>query len=236
MSIKQLLDYQEADMQYIRLENEVRNSEVGQKLATSRSQQKQIVEELLRLNTQTEELFAGYQRVLNQAEETEKEIAELNASVSSDRDTADLEYYNKTLEKCMSVLDSADREAQRIQKELQAIRDTARTLYAKATKVAQLVKEYTDGFNKLRIEKGDQAKQIASQREALKKQIAPEWVEMYEKARKNGKAPFLVPMASGCCRGCGMEVDQTVKDKFSSGAMFVECPNCGRIIYAGDAK
>ncbi len=236
MNIEQILEYQKVDMQFIRLENEVRNSEVGKKLEGYRAQQKSIVEDLLRLNQQTEELFGAYQRTASQTEEIRKEILELENSVSDDSETGDLEYYVKMLEKNMSALEAAEREALRIQKELGAMRDSAKKMYATASKAAQLSKEFKEQFDALRKEKSEEAKEILAKRKEMEPHLDAQLFAAYQKARKNGKAPFFVPMRNDCCGGCGMEANQSLKDRIAAGSAVEECPNCGRMIYSDGTK
>lgn len=231
MSIQKLLEYQKIDMQYRKLNAEIRNSDAAKKKALSAAQLKQATEDFTRCSVVLETENANYEKLAEQFRAVAKEVEEIGESTQNENDDQQLEYYAKQLSKKAAQLESLEKECARILKELGATSEQAKKTFALGKELQKRVKIYTEEYNKLIADRKKDAEELHKQRAAAEKEVDPRLMEMYKKAQENGKAPYFVPLAGESCGGCGMGLDVAVMDRFKAGQEIDECPNCGRYIY-----
>lgn len=235
MSIDKILEYQEIDMEYLRLENQLRNSDEAKKLKECETQYKSSSDEVLKYNILTEDAFANIEKFEKQYSDLKKEIIELGSSVEEDTDPIQLDFYSKKLDQLLVSLESIQKESERLSNELKKIQESANTEMQKASKCMQLAKQFKDAYLKKQEVLSVQAKEIKIKRDAVEKDITPEIMDIYQKVRKNRKMPFFVEFVPPkTCKGCGMELANDSLSVLCSGNHVVECPNCGRIIFKKD--
>lgn len=82
----------------------------------------------------------------------------------------------------------------------------------------------------------EEYKQASVKLEALKKKVAdeakgiePELLDKY-KAIKRHSTPPITRIHDDRCGGCNMQLPAADMNKIRTGAAYVECENCGRII------
>lgn len=232
MSISKILDYQKIDLEYFKLENQLRNSTEAKKLKECESQYKSSSEEIIKYNLIAKDDFANLDRFQKQYEDLKKEINEISTSVVDDIDEVQLDYYAKKLEQLMANVDSILKESERLSNDLKNIQDSANAELKKMSKCMQLAKQLKDAYLKKQEEMASVAKEIKARRDAAEKEVLPELLELYKKARKNKKMPFFVPFVKPkTCGGCGMELANDILESLNTDKLVVECPNCGRVIY-----
>lgn len=231
MSIQKLLDYQKADLQYRRLNTEIRNSDVAKKKALANAQLKQATEEFSRCGTLLEAENANFEKLSEQYKAVAKEVIELSESAQNESDDIQLDYYAKQLSKKAAQLEGLEKECSRMLKELGAVEEQAKKTFALGKELQRRIKIYSDEYARLIADRHGEAEQLHKERLALEKEVDPSLLELYKKAQANGKAPYFVPLNGESCGGCGMGLDVAIMDRFRTGQIIAECPNCGRFIY-----
>lgn len=232
MNIDKILEYQKVDMEFIKLEENMRKSEEYQKYLAYQNERKRAVEEVIRLNSITEEAFSSFAGVDAQYQEAVKEIEELSKHVNDNAQDDELDYYSKQLDKYTTVIENYEKELSRLKAELGQIQSKFKAEMDSASKAGALEKSYADKFNKLRESKMAIAKELDVKKKAIAKDVDPQLMAIYLDARKRGKKPVFVPYnKEGHACACGIEVDTNIRDKMDAGVPYIECPNCGRIMY-----
>ncbi|MGN0771820.1 MAG: hypothetical protein ACI4MI_04475 [Christensenellales bacterium] len=232
MNIDKILEYQKVDMEFIKLEEDMRKSEEYQKYFAYQNERKRAVEEVKRLNSIAEQAFADFATADSQYQEAVKEVEELSKHINENTSDDELEYYGKQLDKYAAIVDGYEKDLSRLKSELGQIQSQFKTEMDNASKAGSLEKTYAAKFDMLRKSKMPLAKELDDKKKAIAKEVDAKLMEVYNDARKRGKKPVFVPYnKEGHACACGIEVDTNIRDKMDAGALFMECPNCGRIMY-----
>ncbi len=234
MSIDKILQYQEYDMKYIKLENELKSSQEGKKIMAYKQAGQQSYENLTRMNEVAEYTMENIKKSMSALEETSKQIDEILSSELKDCDEKQLDYFAKQLEKLEQKLEELEAQIVRGNKELNDINNNQKKEFEQATKAAKGFKVASEAFNELKKKMAVDASALMKEMKAISQGIAPELMERYQKVRANKRVPVFVPLvAPKGCGGCGMEVASDVLNKLHENKI-QECPNCGRLIYIKD--
>lgn len=232
MNIDKILEYQKVDMEFMKLEDEMRTSDVAKKLIAYQGERKRAVEEVKRLNSIAEELFGNFDTVNESYDKISKDIEEIQQNIGESAEDDMLDFYNKRLDQCIALLDSYEKELNRIITELSRAKSTFESEMDNANKAAALEKNYLGKFEEMKKEKMGQAKVIDAKRKEIAKDVDEELMKVYLDGKKRGKRPVFVPyLADNHACSCGVEVSAEVRDKMENGTLYCECPNCGRIMY-----
>ncbi len=232
MNIDKILEYQKVDMEFMKLEDEMRTSDIAKKLIAYQGERKRAVEEVKRLNVIAEELFGNFEIVSSSYEKITKEIDEIQKNIGDSTADDMLDFYSKRLDQCVAMLDGYEKELDRIITELSRAKSTFETEMDTANKAATLEKSYIVKFEEMKKSKMEDAKRIDSERKEIAKQVDEELMRIYLDTKKRGKRPVFVPyITENHACSCGVEVNAGVRDKMENGAPYCECPNCGRIMY-----
>ncbi len=234
MSIDKILQYQEYDMKYIKLENELKSSQEAKKVMAYKQAGQQSIDNLTRMNDVADHTMESLKKSMASLEETSKQIDEINNSELKDCDEKQLDYFAKQLEKLEQKLDELEREVSRGNKELGEISVNQKKDFEQAAKAAKAYRAATDAFNELKKKMSVEAGALSKEMKAISSDIAPQLMERYMKVRANKRVPVFVPLVKpNGCGGCGMEIASDTLNKLQE-KKIQECPNCGRLIYIKD--
>ncbi len=232
MNIDKILEYQKVDMEFMKLEDEMRTSDIAKKLIAYQGERKRAVEEVKRLNLIAEELFGNFENVSSSYEKITKEIDEIQKNIGESTADDILDFYSKRLDQCVALLDGHEKELDRIITELSRAKSTFEAEMENANKAAALEKTYMVKFEEMKKSKMEDAKRIDAERKEIAKQVDEELMRIYLDYKKRGKRPVFVPyLAESHACSCGVEVNAGVRGKMDNGELYCECPNCGRIMY-----
>ena len=232
-SIEKMLEYQKVDMSYVKLENEVKNSEVSKKRNKYASDTQASLNELTKMDGVAKSDMEIILKNQAKFESITKQIDEICAEIEEESDDKQLEYYLKQLEKLSQALEDMEKETARENRELSDAGYKYPKEWEQAKKSNALYVKYNQEYNEFVRERVGQANAIKQQLVAMEKDLDRELLEKYKKIRAS-KRPVFVPFRHPNCGGCGMEVANDVINKLSEGRKIHECPNCGRIIYNMD--
>ena len=125
---------------------------------------------------------------------------------------------NKLDKEIKSIVVSCDN----VQNEYQLIMKNARTAKSNMEKYKGNFSATRDGQEKIIEQKKKQLEELAKN---VNKQLLSKYLQ-----ESKEKAKVFVPEVSGKCGGCRMEISAGKMNKLKS-SNFIECENCGRIIY-----
>lgn len=226
-----LWDYQEADMEVVRHEGEMRRDPTRTKLLRLRNF---VVDQQNALQQMEEKAEASRQQV----EKNEQECAKI---------TVALEEGNKRLEEgayqTLEEVQSAIRDAQRLidslrvaEKELKKIVGESKNAEAALKDIRQKVAAARDQYATLKVGYDDEfAKQsealnvLKQKRDEIGKGLEKPLLERYESVKQRCTPP-MAKLNAERCGGCNMSLPAALQKKVRDGEQVVECENCGRIL------
>lgn len=177
--------------------------------------------QVARLNEQAEKLV----------ERIELEQSELDTIRGDEESTAEeMTELRVDIERLQKEINQVVREAKRMLSEI----EKATEEYQKTNQTARAAKKEYDQLRAVcEKERDDSAAEIEAfdkELEAIKAQADPTLFAKYEKVHQHHAAP-IVPVVGGKCSGCNMSLPMVMLKKLHAPDAFIECENCGRILY-----
>lgn len=223
-----------------------------QKLDSQVNQASNRIAEINHLLTQNETLLQAQSRLERAAEEQkdvrgklrEIEISAHNKRIKMEQSEAAL--YGGTV-KNPKELQDLQTEIASLKRTISQVEDTQLELMVAAEACDQNYREAEAFLNGV---KAEQASKIANltgemnllratldrleiERKALVSQINPALLENYIQLRAAKKGLAVVPVEEDCCTACGTTLTAAEIQAARSSTKLVNCPSCGRILYAG---
>ena len=219
-----LWQYQQVDMELDQYEKEMRGNSNRKELIKHRDFLKEQQEVLKKIEADVEALADEIER-LNGS------VAEAAANFEANR-PEDLEEAKKqiaALQKLITTISRYEGELAKMRKDSESRDRQQREVRVRAAKARA-------EFDRIKVIYDEEYKQASVKLEALKKTVAeeakgidPELLEKY-KAIKRHSTPPITRIHDDRCGGCNMQLPAADMNKIRTGAPYVECENCGRII------
>lgn len=169
-----------------------------------------LADEIKRLSGSVEEAAAAYEanRPEN-IEDARKHIAAMQKLVNT------IARYESELAKARKDAEARDRQ----QREVRVRSAKARAEFDRIKLI------YDEEYSKAKVKLEELKTKVAAEA----KGIDPALLEKY-KAVKRHATPPITKIHDGRCGGCNMQLPAAERNRVRSGAAFVECENCGRMI------
>ena len=231
-SLDNLWKYQEADMQVLRYENEIRRDPTRQKLLKLRSLVSDQQTILKGLETETE---ASARKIDEYAELDSK----LKALLEQGKDRLSEEDYENAasvrqvigeVQQLFDKLKTAEKDLQRMSKYSDQVVNRYREI---RKKIQDSYDQYTklkagyDAHYAKQVAKLDELKQ---KRDQLTGDVDADLLKRYETI-KSQRVPVMARLIDSQCGGCNISLPVAVVEACKSHEHIVECENCGRILY-----
>ena len=228
--IKKLVDYQTLDAKLNAIEHEVitnPNRVKAQKMLENFKNEQQMAENLEKEAGKTIEEFNKI-----------KALYETNAKLAGKLASIDVEKLpDDKIEKLNSDLESVLNNLATIEKKLTAINKNVETILAgfeNAKKQATIAKnsymECKNAYDEFVKSKSDEIAKLKNGLVAIAKTLNPDLYKKYQAIRGDKIFPVLVPLNSGLCGYCQMNINANDANKLKEDG-FIICENCHRIIY-----
>lgn len=233
MNIKAMLDYQNLDREIKRLNSEFMQNEATVSYNKYNKLYQQAIEDGKRLSLSVGACFENFDRLTKQYEKLIADIDEYKKGVENISDIKQAEYFEKKLSELYSALEGIEKEIDNVRKELNNYEGDAKAFFANVNLYYGNRKKCEPAMLKVREEIQTKAKEVMVKQKAIEKEIEPELLEKYKRAKEVAKFPPLVPYTqeTSSCGGCGLELSQDLKDKFKQDEALEFCPNCNRLVY-----
>lgn len=228
--MQDIIEYQEIDAKLRKLESELRSSSNRKNAGDMQQYLKDGQAKLVKLEAlaknvsdQYNQATALYNEFVNKLEALAKEAEKVDA--------AQIESLAGTLSKLSGTAENLDSHIAALQNKIVSINKEVENLMNNAKKAKHNLEIYKMNYNKEKEKVEPEINKLKAELEVVKKRIKPELLAKYT-AKSEGKVfPVFVSALNGNkCGGCRMEISagkmSALKDKG-----FIECENCGRIIY-----
>ena len=228
---ERLWQYQQVDMELDQYEKEMRGNSNRKELLKHR-------DFLLEQQNVLKKIEADVEIMSDRMEALDDEITRLNGSVSEatanfeanrPQDIEEARKQIAAIQKLISTISRYEAELTKMRKDSEARDRQQREVRVRAAKARA-------EFDRIKVIYDEEYKVAAVKLEALKKKVAkeaegidPALMEKY-KAIKRHSTPPITRIHDDRCGGCNMQLPAADMNKIRTGAPYVECENCGRII------
>lgn len=228
--MQDIIQYQEIDAKLRKLESELKTSSNRKNAGDMQQYLKDGQAKLVKLETlaknasdQYNQATVLYNEFMNKLEALAKESEKVEIS--------QLEALSGTLSKLSATADNLDSHISALQNKIVSINKEVENLMNNAKKAKHNLEIYKMNYNKEKEKLEPEINKLKEELEVMKKKIKPELLAKYISKSEGKVFPVFVSALNGNkCGGCRMEISagkmSALKDKG-----FIECENCGRIIY-----
>lgn len=226
--MQEIIEYQEIDARLRKLEGELRMStnrknagDMQQYLKDGQARLVKLEAVAKTISEQYEQAVKLYNEFMNKLEKLVKDAD----SVESDNETVSL-----ALSKLMQTAESLDNHIAGLQNKVVAVNKEVENLMNNAKKAKHNLEIYKLNYNKEKEKLEPEINKLKAEIENMKKKIKPELLAKYNSKSEGKIFPVFVVALNDKCGGCRMQIPVGKMSIFKDKG-FVECENCGRIIY-----
>lgn len=226
-----LWQYQQVDMELDRYEREMRENSNRKELLKHRDFLLEQQGVLKKIEADVEIMSDRMEALADEIERLNGSVAEASAHFEAER-PADIEEAKKqvaAMQKLISTISRYESELAKMRKDSEARDRQQREVRVRAAKARA-------EFDRIKLIYDEEYKTAAVKLEELKRKVAKEaqgidkdLLEKY-KAIKRHSSPPITRIHDDRCGGCNMQLPAADMNKIRTGAPYVECENCGRII------
>ncbi|MFZ5973939.1 MAG: zinc ribbon domain-containing protein [Bacillota bacterium] len=224
--------YQLADLEYDKLENQLKNSKARQNLLRIRKFLIDQQDRLLKMEGDAEKKLARLKEMMEQFDHQNSLFTEMEAGYE-DAPKDDLESVNAMLNeytKVQSEIVLIRRELYALMQDLKGAETKLQDMRSKISKARRDFAKFKEEHNKELEASADELGRLQSAVKAVEKEVDPALLERYKEIKKNKSAPLALIEADQC-GGCNMTLPSLMVSQVQEGSQIFECENCGRILY-----
>lgn len=226
----ELLEYQQADGELRRIEQELAATEEWKKYSQAKKFIDSAQGRLESLDKHAAELRSLRDELASRADEMTKTIAEYaDLDEILEESGGDISFYKKNAQALLEKLRAVKGELNKLLSEVAAVSEEFKKLKEQTIAMQKQRKEYNEKFKQLRDSRAGEVKELTQRLESIAKNIAPPILERYKQKRKERIFPIVVPLKGDFCM-CGFEFPKYHQSELAGGNV-VECENCRRFVY-----
>lgn len=228
-TINKLLIIQERDVRMMRYQREI--DQIPQKGKEIEDEANQIRESLQKAKDESKVHQSEVKKIELEIESLRQKIAKLREQQFQIKSNEEFKALNneishlndeikKTEDREITFMELAEDARQRELKAQEDIRATENT-----------IKDRLLAINERKVNLEAEVKQLKSDRDNIAKDIANEFLSIYNRIIENKKDQALVAVENGACAGCHMHLPAHVICDLKKRSGFITCSFCGRILY-----
>lgn len=230
-NMEALLKYQEADLQYDKLEANLKNTPASKRFAKVRQfleDQKRVLQRMMAaVESRKKTIDATAERFDLYEKRYKDGIAKFeNANKEDPNELAKFSHY---FEQLTARIAQERREFAQLVHTLEKEEAQLADMRVKIVKARKEYDELKVTVEQERAEAQESLMAAKAAAEELAKNVDPKLLEAYRQVRRN-HAVAVVEVVGNKCSGCNMELPAVVDRKLREQEL-VECDNCGRILY-----
>ena len=226
-----LWQYQQVDMELDQYEKEMRASSNRKELLKHREFLLEQQSVLKKIESDVEIMSDRMEALADEITRLNGSVAEATANFEANR-PQDLEEAKKqiaSIQKLLTTISRYEAELAKLRKDSEARDRQQREVRVRAAKARaefdRIKVIYDEEFKKASVKLDELKKKVAKEAEG----IDPALIEKYKSIKRHAAMP-ITRLHDDRCGGCNMQLPAADMNKIRTGAPFVECENCGRII------
>ena len=226
-----LWKYQQVDMELDQYEKEMRGNSNRKELLKHRDFLLEQQNVLKKIESDVEVMSDRMEALADEIKRLSGSVAEATANFENNRpdNLEDVKKQMASIQKLIATITRYESELAKMRKDSEARDRQQREVRVRAAKARA-------EFDRIKVIYDEEYKVAAVKLEALKKKVAkeaegidPALMEKY-KAIKRHSTPPITRIHDDRCGGCNMQLPAADMNRIRTGAPYVECENCGRII------
>ena len=235
MNLEALLKYQKADLEYKKLNDEIKKNPDYKKMKENKELYNVAKQKGIDSESVAESVLAQYNSALEFMNENAKKVEELCAKISAGQLSDEEEI--KAVEE-LEQLKALFVEWEKKASQLKANAEKALSEYATAQKSGKTARaEYETAkakYEKFKESKASDLAKLKANRDSLAPVVDEEIMTIYKQLTDEGKYPAFVAQLGEekfpTCGACGMMLSDTAKRDLNANG-YCRCETCHRIIY-----
>ncbi|MBQ2805412.1 MAG: hypothetical protein IKC52_01130 [Clostridia bacterium] len=230
---KEMLQYQQIELQLNKIEKELRQNSAFTDRKRFKALRVESEEKISKMDDQAKALRAQLAVAQTTLSGIAKIVEEHMKEIADIEDEDELKYMTKRLEKHLQKLDATEKEIAKIISEGEKLSRAFDEINKKLPAILNGYKKAKEDFDKATEAVKPQVAELKAKQRALEKVVDAEQLDMYKKLAEVQKGRVFVPLKDGNrCGGCMMEIFNVGNSDLQTKG-YVRCENCGRIIYQG---
>lgn len=228
--IKKLLDYQTLDAKLNSIEHEIvsnPNRAKAQKMLASFKNEQQMAENLEQEAGKAVEEFNKVKKLYEANAELAGKLTNIDVDKLADEKVQKL---NADLETVLNNLATIEKKLVQLNKNVEAILAGFEKAKQQATVARNSYLESKNAYDEFVKSKSGEIAKLKSGLVAIAKTLNEDLYKKYQAIRGDKIFPVLVPLNSGLCGYCQMNINANDANKLKNDG-FIICENCHRIIY-----
>ena len=228
--IKKLLDYQTLDSKLNSIEHEMishPNRAKAQKMLTSFKNEQQMAENLEKEASKAVEEFNKVKSLYEANAKLAGKLSGIDVDKLSDEKIAKL---NSDLENVLNNLGAIEKKLVALNKNVETILAGFENAKKQATIARNSYLESKNAYDEFVKSKADEIAKLKSGLIAVAKTLNQDLYKKYQSIRGDKIFPVLVPLNSGLCGYCQMNINANDANRLKENG-YIICENCHRIIY-----
>lgn len=229
--IQKLLDYQQSDIDLVRMQKEIVQSPNRVKLLNSREfliKQKDNIEKITAEVNQMSDRIEVIQLAISDLEQQLNALqSEFESNKPENIDSAKEQM--QAIRKLVKDIVDFEKELKSISKKSNYSGKQEFDLRIKAARVKQEFMELKEVYDKEYAEQKKMLSELNAIAEKKKKNVDKALLAKYEEIKQHVFPP-IAKLQHNQCSGCDMALPSVTLTQFDSGEEYLECSNCGRLI------
>ena len=231
--IEKMLKYQEVDMRLYILDKKLKNADETKKWMEATSLRKSLRDDFVGADRDMDSEVASINKAAEDFESLLLETNDLENSIGDQANIEQIDYYLKKIDDLLKKIKDVENVGADSKRELEKLNESAENCLKQIVKCSQVIAKYKPQVEELKKEMLVEAKNIKAELDSIvKSENIDTTSKVYEvyKACSKRKMPVFVELNDRNCGGCGVEMSNNTLIKAEHDG-YVECPNCGRIMY-----
>lgn len=227
--MKELLNYQDLDIEIKKMERELQENSDRQNALKMQQYLKDCQAKLIQLGDKAQSIVNAY----HQYKDVYTKMAQNVELISKNANSSDENKLNGLLDATASIIENLNK----LEKEIASViascaaLDNEQVSIMKNARTAKVnMEKYKENYASAKKIQEEAILAKKKKLEELGKTVNKDLLAKY-KQRSAEKNKVFVPVVSGKCGGCRMEIPAG-KMNILKNSKFIECENCGRIIYS----
>ncbi len=228
-TLQELLEYQKADGELRKIEQELAASDARKKSLQARNFIKNAESRIAAQDKRAVELKTLRDELIARVEETAKAIAEYADIDEIVEGGGDVSFYKKNAQQLSERLRAVKAELARLTAEAESLSAEYKKMMEQGKQMNRQYREYAEKYKEVQASRAKEIAAINARLDEIGKNIPSETLEKYKQKRREKIFPVLVPLAGDMCV-CGMDLPLAQRGRLAGGNV-IECENCHRFIY-----
>lgn len=230
MDINFLLEYQNLDLQRIKVESEFVSGSVCKTYNACVNNLNNAMKSIERLNNDAEEMMHAMNSLIEQYNVLAQDLTESENSMTEIKDTKEVDFFVRKAEQLSGKISQLSREIGAMSQKIAEVRTQYEKAVNQSNDAKKKGKEIEGTYKHDLMEARKKSDELKTQMKELESKIDQKFIDFYKRMRQSSKGAVIVALSGTNCGGCFMDIPGGLLQKLEDSGI-IDCPHCGRLIY-----